>query len=43
MKKGKVTREREQGYLFWNGIRDCVWIERRQVWWLLKVEGELLC
>ena len=30
--KGKGTREREEEYLSWSGTKDCLWIERRQMW-----------
>ena len=43
--KGKGTREREEEYLSWSGTKDCLWIERRQMWHMgerqfIKVQGE---
>jgi hypothetical protein len=33
---GKGTREREVGYLSWKGAKDCLWIDRRQMWHIGK-------
>jgi hypothetical protein len=46
--KGRGTRQRGQGYLPRYGAKDCLWIERRQMWstgkWqFIEVKRETLC
>ena len=46
--KERGTRQRGQGYLPRYGAKDCLWIERRQMWstgkWqFIEVKRETLC
>ena len=45
--KGKGIREREEGHFSWR-TKDCLWIERRQMWHIVKwgitkVKRKTLC